>query len=269
MPTSAIVGQTASRDLRRSPAAFVAYERPRLPLRRLLEVGHELLEHRLVEPELRARSSSRCASVRLRPRNSVADRVRLDDPEQEEVEDDDEEQASPASRATLPLTKRALTRARQSRSSAVAPARDHDPPPHDATTPTATATIAMSRAAAAAARGAAARRRRSPRPASGCAYVGDVFVKMHRPGLRRLPHPAREPVGAVGLQVGSVVRATTYGADVVEARAASGARSSTRLAVVELDVLLLVERVVLRVAPVRVVVVVRRVLRRRRRPGRT
>ena len=89
-PTSAIVGPAASLDL--VPDGLVRLVRaPEVELGGLLEVVDELPAGRLVEAEL-ARQLGPLRVGQVAPAEQVRHRIRLDDPEQEEVEADDEEQ---------------------------------------------------------------------------------------------------------------------------------------------------------------------------------
>ncbi len=88
MPTSAIVGQ--ARDQISSLTGWLRDVRAaEVELRRLLDVGAELLELRAVQPELVTKLFA-LLDRQVAAAEQIRDRVLLDDAEEEEVEDDDE-----------------------------------------------------------------------------------------------------------------------------------------------------------------------------------
>ena len=170
MPTSAIVGQAAC-PISEMHGRVRLVRAPEIEMRELDEVVPELVELRPVEPELMLELGA-LGVGQVPSTEERADRVRLDDPEEEEVEDDDERQrpqraenlaadVSDAQRRAGARSAASASRSRLARTRSPAAARSMS-------TPTTRPPVSGAKPDFDALTG------------FRFAYVGDVFEKMHR-----------------------------------------------------------------------------------------
>ncbi len=196
MPTRAMVGQARSQIIDIT-GSLVVYERPKFSCADCGEVPEELVELGPVEPEL-ALELEPLGLGQVAAAEEVPDRVRLDDPEEEEVEADDEDERRERGEdlpgdepeAHVPATPVAI---RYSRSSAVRRRRTRY------TMSTAPASPAATRATIEAVD--------IPPPPSSELAAAEREVRVgrrrvredHGADVRRLSQPALEPVRAIRL----------------------------------------------------------------------